>query len=207
MKRILAIVLLLVTGYVGVSSLLHFVLFPELGPESSDLPRSGTTVVNESIRSKFVYRRTSVETGGKIFEWDNFIEPGGGPIKLPHVHPHLVEVFQVLRGEVRFVIDGAEHVVKAGSEVAAPPGSVHAFQNVSDQPAYMISRFEPAEDGPWEKLTREGLLVDSQFVQVDRCRQCDPMFRVVTAVGLRLARCFFGCPDIEESPNRALGSG
>ena len=45
------------------------------------------------------------------------------------------------------------------------------------------------------------------YVWIDRCRQCDPMFRVVTAVGLWLARRFFRCPDIGESPNRALGSG
>ena len=57
MKRILA-ALALVAGYVVISSLCHYVLFPEPGPDPSDLPRRGMTIVNEGIRSTFVYRQT-----------------------------------------------------------------------------------------------------------------------------------------------------
>lgn len=164
----LAIAFVAALAYVCASSLLHYVVFPEPGPDPSDLPRSGTTIVNEGISSRFVFRQTSIETGGRLFEWDNFVEPGGGPIDLPHVHPHMREVFQVVDGEVRFAIDGAERMVAAGSEVVAEPGSTHTFQNVSDRPAYMISRFEAAEDGPWEELARSGRLPDMGFVQADR---------------------------------------
>jgi hypothetical protein len=83
MRRKLLIALSIVAAYVVVSSLAHYVLFPEQGPDASDLPRSGTTVVNKGIRSKFVYRQTSIETEGRLFEWDNFVDPGGGPIDLP----------------------------------------------------------------------------------------------------------------------------
>jgi hypothetical protein len=69
---------------------------------------------------------------------------------------------------MRFLIDGQERVLKVGEEVTVAPGSVHAFQNVTDRPTYMISRFEPAEEGPWEELAREGLLLDSTFVQIER---------------------------------------
>ena len=168
MKRWLVTAVSLVGAYIGVSSLVHYVLFPEPGPDPSDLPRRGTTVANEGIHSKFVYRRTSIETDGKVFEWDNYVEPGGGPINIPHLHPHMREIFRVVDGEMRFVIDGEEHIVRAGSEIVAEPGAVHAFQNVTDRPVYMISRFEPAEDAPWEELARKGLLVDSAFVQFDR---------------------------------------
>src|SRR5215831_6875218 len=68
MKRILA-ALALVAGYVVISSLCHYVFFPEPGPDPSDLPRRGTTVVNAGIRSTFVYRQTSIETAGRLFEW------------------------------------------------------------------------------------------------------------------------------------------
>jgi mannose-6-phosphate isomerase-like protein (cupin superfamily) len=163
-----AIPLSLVVGYVIVSCVLNYLIFPELAADASDLPRSGTTLVNEAIRSKFVYRRTSIETAGQLFEWDNFVDPGGGPVEIPHVHPHMREVFQIVDGEIRFVIDGQVRVAGAGSTVVAEPGAVHAFQNVSGRPAHMISRFEPAEDGPWERLAEEGLLPDSTFVQIDR---------------------------------------
>ena len=168
MTKRIGIVISLVVSYVLVSSVLHYLVFPEPVPDSSDLPRSGTIVANPAIQSKFVYRETFVETAGREFEWDNFIEPGGGPIDIPHVHPHNREIFRVIDGEIRFVIDGEDHVVRAGEEIVAEPGSVHAFQNSSGRPAYMISRFEPAEDGPWEELAREGLLLDSQFVQIGR---------------------------------------
>jgi quercetin dioxygenase-like cupin family protein len=156
----------LVVAYVLISSVLHYLVFPERLPDSSDLPHRGTTVTNPAIRSKFIYRETFIETGGRTFEWDNFVEPGGGPIDIPHVHPRNRETFRVIDGEVRFIIDGKERVARGGDEVVAEPGSVHAFQNPSDRPADMISRFEPAEDGPWEKLARAGLLLDSQFVQI-----------------------------------------
>lgn len=158
----------LIVAYVLVSCVLHYLVFPEPVPDPSDLPRSGTIVLNPAIRSRFVYRETFIETAGREFEWDNFVEPGGGPINIPHVHLHNREIFRIVDGELRFVIDGEERVARAGDEVIAEPGSVHAFQNPSDSPAYMISRFEPAEDGQWEELARAGLLLDSQFVQIGR---------------------------------------
>lgn len=167
MKRV-AVVISLLSAYVLVSSALHFVIFPEPGPDASDLPRSGTTVVNPVTKSRFVYRETFIETAGRTFEWDNYVEPHGGPIDLPHVHPHNREVFRVVDGEIRFVIDGEEHIAEVGTEIVAEPGSAHAFENQSNRQAYMVSRFEAADDGPWEELARQGLLLDSSFVQIGR---------------------------------------
>jgi hypothetical protein len=39
---------------------------------------------------------------------------------------------------------------------------------IADWPTYMISRFEAAEDGPWDELARQRLLMDSLFVQAGR---------------------------------------
>jgi len=114
MRKRVAIAIALVTTYVVVSSVLHYVVFPEPFPAPSDLPRAGRTLVNEGIRSRFVCRQTSVETAGRLFEWDNFVEPGGGPCEIPHVHPHMREVFQILDGEVAFIINGREQVAGAG---------------------------------------------------------------------------------------------
>jgi len=168
MAKRLVVGISLVIAYVLVSSVLHYWIFPEPIPEASDLPRAGTIVTNPAIRSKFVYRETFIETAGRTFEWDNFVQPGGGPIDIPHVHSQDREVFRIVDGEIRFIVDGEEHLARAGEEIVAEPGSAHAFQNTSDSPAYMISRFEPTEDGPWEELARAGLLLDSQFVQIGR---------------------------------------
>jgi len=166
--------LFLIVAYLAISCIFNYLIFPEPLADPSDLPRSGAVLVNEGIRSKFVYRRTSIETAGQLFEWDNFVDPGGGPGEIPHVHPHMREVFQVVDGELQFVIDGRERIAKAGETVVAEPGTVHAFRNVSGRPAHMISQFEPAEDGPWERLAEEGLLPDSTFVQIDRAGGLGP---------------------------------
>lgn len=167
MKKIV-IAISLVAGYVLISSFVAYVLYPEAGPDPSDLPRQGTVVLNPAIKSRFVFRKTAIETEGKIVEWDNFVEPGGGPIDMPHVHLYMRESFEVVDGEVTFVIDGRKQVVKAGERVLVEPGSSHAFVNATDRPAYMISRFEAAADEPWQELAREGRLGDSAFVQLGR---------------------------------------
>ena len=167
MRRLLAAIAL-VAGYVLISSLCHYVLFPEPGPDPSDLPRRGLTIVNESIRSTFVYRQTSIETAGRLFEWDSLVEPGGGPIAFPHRHPHMREIFRAIDGDIRFVVDGEQRVVKPGEELVVQPGTVHTFQNASSKPVHIVTRFEPAEEGPWDDLARRGLLIDSQFVQLQR---------------------------------------
>jgi quercetin dioxygenase-like cupin family protein len=168
MRKGAAIVIALVAIYVLASSILHYVVFPEPFAALSDLPRTGTTLVNEGIGSRFVYRHTSAETAGRLFEWDNFVEPGGGPREIPHIHPHMREVFQIVDGEVAFVINGQEHVAGPGSTVVVQPGTVHAFRNAADRPAHMISRFEPVHEGPWAQLAERGLLPDSTFVQINR---------------------------------------
>lgn len=162
------LLLIVVAAHVAVSSLLHYVLFPEPYPIQSDLPRRGTTVVNEIIRSRFAFRETPIESGGRVFEIENHIEAGGGPIDFPHVHPRMRETFMVVEGQVRFVVNGEEQIVRAGSEIVVEPGSAHGFQNSTDRPAYMVARLEAAREAPWMDLARAGLLPDSAFVQMDR---------------------------------------
>ena len=167
-RRRLALVFGLLVIYVASTSLAHYVLFPEGPADPSDLPRQGVTVVNKGIRSRFVYRRTSVETGGRVFEWDNYVDPGGGPMEIPHVHPNTREIFEVVDGEIEFVVDGRVQVVRAGSTIVAAPGQTHAFRNASGRSAHMISRIEAAGKQPWANLAERGLLLDSAYVQFDR---------------------------------------
>jgi uncharacterized cupin superfamily protein len=167
-KKALGISLVAILSYIGISSLLHYVLFPVPGPDASDLPRRGVEVINKTISSRFVYRQTFVETEGRFFELDNYVQPGGGPIAVPHVHPHMRERFKVVDGEITFLVDGSEQVVRAGSDIVVEPGSVHAFHNASDDPAYMIASLEAADDRNWEELADRGALPDTMFVVARR---------------------------------------
>jgi mannose-6-phosphate isomerase-like protein (cupin superfamily) len=118
-RRRVALALGLLVMYVAGTSLAHYMLFPEGPSDSSDLPHQGVTIVNRGIHSRFVYRRTAAETGGRVFEWDNYVDPDGGPMDLPHVHPDTREIFEVVDGEIEFVVEGRIQIVHAGSTIVA----------------------------------------------------------------------------------------
>jgi mannose-6-phosphate isomerase-like protein (cupin superfamily) len=154
--------------YVAAGSLLNYVVFPEAGPTVDDLPRPGTTIVNESIRSTFVYVRTSIETNGEIFEWDNLIEHGGGPINYPHVHEAAEEKFSVIEGVIRVVVDGAERDVSAGETVVVPSGTLHAFEANAPGTTHVLSSLSPAHrvDEVYVQMARAGGLFRVSPTQV-----------------------------------------
>lgn len=66
-------------------------------------------------------------TGGKMVIFETHTQPGMGPPL--HCHGIDDEYFYVLEGQVRFVVDGQETRLIAGSFAHAPKGSVHTFTN------------------------------------------------------------------------------
>jgi quercetin dioxygenase-like cupin family protein len=145
-----------VIAYVGLGALIHFWLVPESGPAPADLPRSGVRIVQRATKNSFVYRRTSVETEGQLFEVDVLLEPGGGSIKMPHVHPRAAERFRVMSGSIRVVLDGQVQHVRVGEEVVVPAGSVHGYENAENGETRLGASFEPADQ------------MDMLFVQLQR---------------------------------------
>src|SRR5262245_40574267 len=77
------------------------------------------------------------------FESTNWIDPGlaGPPV---HVHPHSEESFDVLEGEMEFLVDKEWRTVGAGGTATVPAGVPHTLRNASDQPAKMATRIRPA---------------------------------------------------------------
>ncbi|MYW47863.1 cupin domain-containing protein [Streptomyces sp. SID161] len=60
-----------------------------------------------------------------------------------HRHGRHDEGFYVLSGTVRFTVGDEDHDATAGTLVMVPPGTPHAFANLTDQPAVMLSTFTP----------------------------------------------------------------
>lgn len=106
------------------------------------------------------YLATGATTGGNfgLYRWT--FGPGEtGPG--PHFHRAVSESFYVLLGTVR-IFDGREWVdVGAGDFVHVPPGGIHGFRNVADEPAAMLLHFSPGapREGYFEGLhaRRRGL--------------------------------------------------
>ncbi len=157
-SRIWLGVISVLIAHIGVGSLLNYVVFPEAGPQEDDRPHAGTRIVNDAIHSTFVFRRTSAETSGEIFEWDNLIEKGGGPINYPHVHEFAEERFRVVESALRMVVDGHDQIVTAGQEVVVPPGVLHAFEAIAEGTTYVVSSIAPASqvDEVYVQMARAG---------------------------------------------------
>ncbi len=61
-----------------------------------------------------------------------------------HVHRHDSEVFLVLEGTLRVVVDGEEHEADAGSAAVLPAGLPHGFVVTSEAARYMTLHHGPA---------------------------------------------------------------
>lgn len=61
----------------------------------------------------------------------------------PHHHPW-DEAYYVVEGEVKFILDGKERLVKAGDFIYAPAGTLHGFSGASAKPARMLVFDAPA---------------------------------------------------------------
>jgi quercetin dioxygenase-like cupin family protein len=153
MTRILLCVVGFLTTYLGASSLLHFVVFPELPPPPTDRPRSGTEVRLPG-GSTFVYRRTAVESNGQVFEADWLGEPGA---RIPsHTHPSQEVRFEVFEGSLRVVAGGEDKILGPGEEAIIPAGVKHMWENASEARARGLFQLRPAG------------MADFVFVQLDR---------------------------------------
>jgi quercetin dioxygenase-like cupin family protein len=90
------------------------------------------------------------------------IKPGGGVS--PHFHKGHSDSFYVLEGEVEFYV--GDEVVHGGpgTYVLAPPGVIHFFRNVSNQPTRALNLHTP---GGFVEYRRELLALHEQGVQPD----------------------------------------
>jgi quercetin dioxygenase-like cupin family protein len=91
-----------------------------------------------------VYRflATGDETDGRYAMFEAVVRPGGGPP--PHIHSYEEESFYVVEGEITFQVGDERVVAKAGTFANMPVGSLHSFENCTDQPARMIISVAPA---------------------------------------------------------------
>jgi quercetin dioxygenase-like cupin family protein len=146
-----------VGGYLVLAPFVSALVFPAHRPPISDLPRIGTTMTEHDIKSTFVFRRTSADTGGAFVELDLVMDAGGGPGNAgAHVHPDVEEQLQILEGAATVRVGRKDYVLTAGSRIVIPKGTAHAIRNASDRFVVVRERFTPAAN------------FDYYYVQVDR---------------------------------------
>lgn len=72
------------------------------------------------------------------------LEKGGGVP--PHHHKHMDEYFEVLKGEMKFKVNGETIIKKAGEKIMVPMGITHSIKNSGEELVEMTVKYAPCAD-------------------------------------------------------------
>src|SRR3954449_12752857 len=108
------------------------------------MARPGDELVDPS-GLRLVFRATASSAGGAAIALDWFVPPGARLVALPHVHPHHVEVFEIVSGRARYRVGRHVGERSAPHAYGVPPGALHVH---------------PANAGDGELHVRQSVRVD-----------------------------------------------
>jgi quercetin dioxygenase-like cupin family protein len=104
-------------------------------------PRAGVVLEHGKVRMELVV--TSAESRGELHQMRVTYQPHSD-LPPSHIHPAQDETFEILDGEVEFILDGVTRVFPAPAVVEVRRGTVHQLHNVSDRPATVLWSTRPA---------------------------------------------------------------
>ena len=104
-------------------------------------PQAGVVLEHGKVRMEFVV--TSAESDGELHQMRVTYQPQSD-LPPSHIHPAQDETFEILDGEVEFILDGVTRTFAAPAVVEVPSGTVHQLHNVSDRPATVLWSTRPA---------------------------------------------------------------
>jgi quercetin dioxygenase-like cupin family protein len=94
------------------------------------------------LGQRYHIRVSGEDTAGTLALMDTSAMQGhGSPM---HVHRHDCEIFVVLEGMLRVVVDGREHEAGAGCAAVLPAGLPHGFVVTSESARYLTVHHGPA---------------------------------------------------------------
>jgi mannose-6-phosphate isomerase-like protein (cupin superfamily) len=97
------------------------------------------------VGMKFTVLQTSADTGGRSLDLHWELLPGCNmKDPLVHTHPHAIETYEVLEGEMEFFVKDKWIPAKKGDKLAVPIGVTHAFRNPTDKIVKVYNTHEPA---------------------------------------------------------------
>jgi mannose-6-phosphate isomerase-like protein (cupin superfamily) len=106
--------------------------------------RAGDVVWNPLTGEKAMIVESAEESGGERIVADFAVEPGGFVPGGEHVHDRCAEHFEVLSGQIAFVLDEAESTLESGQEVTVAPGTWHRWWNAGEDEVRIRVSVEPA---------------------------------------------------------------
>ena len=94
---------------------------------------------------KFTVLQSAEDTNGRSLDLHWELSPGCNmKDPLVHVHPHAIETYEVLKGELEFFIKDKWIPAKKGDKLSVPARVVHAFRNPTDKIVEVYNTHQPA---------------------------------------------------------------
>lgn len=105
--------------------------------------KAGDVLDLGALGTKFFITKTAAETDGRSFdmEWELAPNTGGTPV---HIHPHAVETYEALEGELDLYVNGSWRTLHAGQQLVVRAGVPHTFRNSSDKVTRVLNSHQPA---------------------------------------------------------------
>src|ERR1044072_6095926 len=103
----------------------------------------GQTLENPVTGERFTFTHTAASTGGELLAFDFALRPGGA-VPMPHVHPLQTERFEVMSGQMRFMVGWKTVSAGPGDVVEVAPGIAHSFANDGEDEARLRVEVRPA---------------------------------------------------------------
>ncbi|GCE29805.1 hypothetical protein KDA_52890 [Dictyobacter alpinus] len=105
--------------------------------------------------------QTAQSSNGKEFAFELYARPHGA-VAAEHIHPMQEEIFEVVKGTMRFSINGKQSDALAGEKVSVPPGTRHSWWNESNEELIAHVALRPALDSETFFETLFGLARDGK---------------------------------------------
>lgn len=94
---------------------------------------------------KFTVLQTASDTKGQSLDLHWELLPGCNlDDTLVHIHPHAIETYEILEGEMEFFVKDKWVKAKTGDKLSVPAGVKHAFRNPTDKIVRVFNTHQPA---------------------------------------------------------------
>jgi mannose-6-phosphate isomerase-like protein (cupin superfamily) len=105
--------------------------------------RRGDTIANPVTGERVTFLKTSAETDGELVLIDTTVAPGGF-VAAEHLHPYQSERFEIVFGEVEFMLGKEISVAKPDDVLMVEPSVPHRFRNVGEEEIRFLTEVRPA---------------------------------------------------------------
>lgn len=109
------------------------------------MAQPGDTVEIPATGERFVFLKTSAETGGELLELEFHVNPGGFSAR-PHLHWDVEERVKIISGQVLVTVAGEERELGPGDSAVVPAREPHKVDVAGDEQAVFTVEVEPARD-------------------------------------------------------------